>query len=199
MRILLVALAAPIALSGCASTAPPTAPNDACAIFDEHPSWRRAALRAQDRWGAPPQLILAIMNQESGFDHDARPARRGGFLFIPGRRPSSAFGYAQATDAAWARYERARGDSGVDRDEFADAADFIAWYARLSHDELGLAYRDAEAHYLAYHEGHGGYRRGTWRDKRWLRDVARRVQSRADAYARQLDACDGGRRGFLPF
>ncbi|MBI1250019.1 MAG: transglycosylase SLT domain-containing protein [Alphaproteobacteria bacterium] len=200
MQAKLLVLAAPLVLAACASTAPPSQTQNACAIFEEQGSWWRAAKRAERRWGAPPALQLAIIHQESGFDHDARPARRGGFLFIPGRRPSSAYGYAQATNETWARYERARGDSGVDRDEFADATDFVAWYVRTSHDELGLGYDNARAHYLAYHEGQGGYRRGTYRSKGWLMDVAGRVQANADRYARQLDECDGRLdRGWLPF
>jgi hypothetical protein len=192
--------AAALALSACASTEPPDSPGDACEIFEQHGSWWRAAKRAEDRWGAPPALTLAIIRQESGFDHDARPAR-GKFLWIfPGARPSSAHGYAQALNATWAEYERARGDDGLDRDEFGDAVDFVSWYAGRSNSELGLSWRDARGHYLAYHEGRGGYRRGTYRGKDWLIEAANRVQSYRDAYAAQLDRCDGRlNRGWLPF
>ena len=61
-----------------------------------------------------------------------RPARGRGFLFFPGRRPSSAHGYAQALTGTWDEYERARGESGADRNEFSDAADFVSWYAGKS-------------------------------------------------------------------
>jgi hypothetical protein len=56
--------------------------------------------------------------------------------------------------------------------------------------KCGIAAGDAYGMYLAYHEGHGGYNRRTYRSKTWLKDVARRVQSRADAYQRQLVSCE---------
>lgn len=177
--------------------APPASVDNACAIFEDRPGWWRAVHRAEERWGAPPALVLAIIRQESSFRHDARPPRGEGFLFFPGRRPSTAFGYAQALDGTWAQYQRVSGEGGADRDEFRDAADFVAWYASVSRERLGLDYSDARAHYLAYHEGHGGYQRGTYRNKRWLRDVAARVGASAAAYQRQLDGCardlNGGR------
>src|SRR5688572_32851412 len=87
------------ALNGCVSNDRPDSPGDACAIFQQNSGWWRSVKRAEDRWGAPPELQLAIIRQESGFRHDARP-ERGRFLFIfPGRRPSSAHGYAQALNS----------------------------------------------------------------------------------------------------
>ncbi|MBL8550646.1 MAG: hypothetical protein JNJ73_11740 [Hyphomonadaceae bacterium] len=199
MRVLFLASLAML-LAGCASNARPQAPANACAIFEQHKSWWRAAKRAERHWGAPPALQLAIIRQESGFDHDARPAR-GKFLFVfPGARPSSAHGYAQALTPTWREYEAARGDPGLDRDEFADATDFVAWYVGASHRQLGLSYDNARGHYLAYHEGRGGYSRGTYRGKRTLMASAARVQSYRDTYQRQLDGCarrlDGS---WLPF
>ena len=188
------------ALAACVSTAPPDAPGDACAIFEQHDSWWAAVKRAERRWGAPPALVLAIIRQESGFDHNARPARGRGFLFFPGRRPSSARGYAQALETTWAEYERAVGDSGVDRNEFHDAADFVAWYAGAAHRELGLGYTDARAHYLAYHEGCGGYARASYRGNAQLLASASRVQGYRDAYHAQLDRCEGRlNRWWWPF
>jgi hypothetical protein len=196
MRARLFALAAALVVSACAASEPPDEPANACAIFEQHKSWWRAAKRAERRWGAPPALQLAIIRQESGFDHNARPPR-GKFLFIfPGARASSAHGYAQALSSTWREYERARGDDGLDRDEFADATDFVAWYASGTHRELDVPYSNARAHYLAYHEGRGGYRRGSYRGKSGLLASAARVQSYRDAYQSQLDRCrrrlDGG-------
>jgi hypothetical protein len=42
---------------------------------------------------------------------------------------------------------------------------------------------------LAYHEGHRGYSRGTYRNKAWLMRVADRVEARAALYDRQLASC----------
>jgi hypothetical protein len=190
-----VLAAALAAASGCSTvglgpTAPPSDQADACAIFRERPSWWRAVARTEERWGTPPGLVLAIIRQESSFTHDARPPREDGFLFFPGRRPSSAFGYAQALDATWDEYRRTADERGAERDEFRDAADFIGWYTSRSHQRLGLAWTDGRAQYLAYHEGHGGYSRGTYRSKPWLMDVAARVGANAAAYQRQIDGCE---------
>jgi hypothetical protein len=191
---------AAVALSACASVAPPTQVADACKIMAEKPHWWRALKQAERRWDASPALTLAIIRQESSFTHDARPPRAGGFLFLPGKRPSSAFGYAQALDGTWAEYQKAVGERGADRDEFDDAADFIGWYTKTSRERLRLSNTDYAAHYLAYHEGHGGYARGTFRSKRWLVDVANTVGGNARAYAAQLDKCEGrlNRGGWWP-
>lgn len=195
----MLTLCAAAMLGACVSTTPPDDPGDACSIFEQHDSWWSSVKRSQRRWGAPPALVLAIIRQESGFDHNARPARGRGFLFFPGRRPSSAMGYAQALETTWAEYERAVGDSGVDRDEFRDAADFVAWYVGRSHRELGIALTDTRAHYLAYHEGRGGYQRGSYRGNRTLLAAAARVQGYHDAYQAQLNRCEGRLNSWWPF
>ena len=198
-RVFLFAVTA-LTLAACVSTAPPDAPGDACSIFEQHDSWWGSVKRAERRWGAPPTLQLAIIRQESGFDHNARP-KRGTFLFFfPGKRASTAHGYAQALNQTWAEYERAAGDRGADRDEFRDAADFVSWYAGRSHSQLGLAYTDARGHYLAYHEGRGGYERGSWRGNAPLQSTAARVQRYRDTYQGQLDGCEGKlNRWWWPF
>jgi hypothetical protein len=197
-RNLLFSLSA-TALSACVSTEPPEDPGDACEIFRDNDSWWDSVRRAERRWDAPPALTLAIIRQESGFNHNARPARRGGFLFFPGRRPSSAHGYAQALNTTWEEYERDVGDRGADRDEFKDAADFVAWYAKKSHDQLGLNWSDARGHYLAYHEGRGGYQRGSYQGNDTLLRTADRVQRYRDTYAAQLDRCEGDLNSWWPF
>ncbi|MDX1607360.1 MAG: hypothetical protein R3202_14300, partial [Candidatus Competibacterales bacterium] len=78
---------------------------------------------------------------------------------------------------------------GADRDDFADAVDFIGWYNRLSARRNGIPQSDPYRQYLAYHEGHGGYARGSWRDKPWLQAVARRVAASAARYRGQLRGC----------
>jgi hypothetical protein len=196
---------APLALAAlagaCASMDPPAQTENACAIFKQKPDWWRAAKQTERRWDAPPALTLAIIRQESSFTHDARPPRQGGFLFIPGRRPSTAFGYAQALETTWADYTRATGRGGADRDQFDDAADFVGWYLHGSRERLGLAMDDARNHYLAYHEGRGGFERGTHRGKAWLKDAAASVDANTRAYARQIDACESdlNNQGWWPF
>jgi hypothetical protein len=52
--------------------------------------------------------------------------------------------------------------------------------------------------YLAYHEGYGGYKRGSFKDKDWLKDTARKVKYNAVRYKRQLKNCPlKEKKGFL--
>ncbi|MEC8795342.1 MAG: lytic transglycosylase, partial [Pseudomonadota bacterium] len=51
------------------------------------------------------------------------------------------------------------------------------------------ALSDARNQYLAYHEGHTGYARGSYRSKSWLVRVADQVAARADTYRSQLTRC----------
>jgi len=184
---------------GCAT--PPRRPGDLCAVFEEKRDWYRAAAGTHERWGVPEPVQLAIIFQESSFRARARPPRRRLLGFLPGPRPSTAYGYGQATDATWGRYRRDVGRPGADRDDFADVSDFIGWYADEVQQRTGVPRDDAFRLYLAYHEGPGGYRRGTWRDKAWLQRVARRVASRAGRYEHQLAGCRERleRSGWWPF
>jgi len=192
------------ALSGCAS-APRPAPAsvaDACRLLRENPRWYAALRDSAADWGAPMGLQLAIIAQESGFDADARPDREPGAFFglLPGRRPSSALGYAQALDGTWDDYRKETGSVLADRTRFPDAADFIGWYVNRTARLTGIGQRDYRDHYLAYHEGPGGFRQGTWRNNSALRATAERVAQTAERYERQIAACDGlKRRGLWPF
>lgn len=188
-RLFIFALA--LAVAGCATPTPPQRVDNACAIFAEKPDWWRTVKHTERRWDVSPGLVLAIVRQESSFTHDARPPRRGGFLFFPGERPSSAFGYAQALDGTWAQYQAATGSALAARDNFEHAVDFIGWYTAESRRRLRLDRDDYQAHYLAYHEGHGGFSRGTHRSKAWLLTVAARVGRTARAYGDQLKGCEG--------
>lgn len=177
-----------LVLSACA-TNPPREPNDICSIFTEKRSWYRAAQKAEARWGTPIHLGMAIVHQESSFQHDARPPRRWLLGFIPWKRPSSAYGYSQALDGTWARYLKATGDSGRDRDNFADAIDFVHWHMRQAIDQNAVNRNDARAMYLNYHEGLRGFRQKSYRNKPWLESVAKQVQGRARLFEQQIGAC----------
>ncbi len=181
------------ALAACASS-PPENPDNICAIFKEKRSWYRASRDAQYKWGTPKSLQLAIIRQESAFDADAKPSRRR-FLFVfPGKRRSSARGYPQAIEQTWETYIRATGNRGADRDSFRDAADFVAWYAQETSSRNGVARNDAYRQYLAYHEGWGGFARGSYRGKPTLQAAARRVASTASRYESQLRGCEKVKR-----
>lgn len=176
------------ALAGC-SSAPPRSPGDLCAVFQERPGWYRGARAAQQSWGVPIHVAMAFVHKESSYVADARPPR-GRLLWVIPWRTSSAYGYAQATDEAWKDYRRATRRRFADRDDFADAIDFVGWYNHRSARQLGIAKDDAYHLYIAYHEGPTGYRRGSWRSKPQVRDYARRVAERAGRYRAQLAGCE---------
>ena len=188
-RVSLGAVAIAVVLAAGCATAPPANPNDLCAIFTERPRWHRAATDAQRRWRAPIAVMMAVMYKESSYRHDAKPPRKKLFGVIPWRRESSAYGFAQATDAAWQDYVRGTGNRGADRDRFGDAVDFVGWYLNNAHRRAGIARADARNLYIAYYAGIGGYQRGTWKNNAWLKDAAARVASRSERYAGQLAGC----------
>jgi len=175
-------------LSGCASYLPSN-PNNICDIFLGETDWYEAARDAQHKWGTPVYVLMAIMHQESRFVDDAQPERDWFLGFIPLPRDSSAYGYAQAQDPVWGEYLKQTGNSGADRDDFEDAIDFIGWYTDGSQKRLKLSKWDAYGQYLAYHEGRGGYSRGSYKGKPWLIKVAAKVKKRASSYNVQLKQC----------
>jgi len=185
-----VLLLLPLLTLGACATSPPSDPSNICSIFDEKRGWYDDAADSRDEWGSPIPVMMAIMHQESRFKAKAKPPRKKIFGFIPGPRPSDAYGYSQALGSTWDGYKRSAGRYGADRDDFGDAIDFIGWYNFQSYKRSGIARADTYRLYLAYHEGQGGYNRGTYRSKQWLMDVARKVERRAGSYQAQLARCE---------
>ena len=175
-------------LTAC-STTPPHDTKDACSIFTEKDDWYQASKEAFEKWGVPIHVQLAIIHQESRFRHDAKPPRDKLFWFIPWTRKSSAYGYAQVKDSTWDWYREKSGNRWADRDDYADAVDFIGWYGNLSYRKLKISKWDAYNQYLAYHEGQGGFKRKSYRNKPWLIKVARRVEANAKRYRAQIGRC----------
>ena len=199
IRLLMCALAVLI-LTSCA-TSPPKNTKNVCAIFDEKSGWYRDTRKASERWGVPIPVIMAFMHQESRFKAKAKPPRKKYLGFIPGPRPSNAYGYTQALKGTWKHYKRSSGNYGADRDDFGDAADFIGWYNHQSFRRNKIQKTDIYRQYLAYHEGQGGYSRGSFNRKSWLLNTAKKVQRRAQRYETQLKRCeeDLNRSSFWPF
>lgn len=177
------------AIQGCATT-PPANVENICAIFEEKSNWYKAAKKSRDRWGTPIHVQMSIIRQESTFKFDARPPRKKLLGFIPWKRPSNAYGYAQALESTWAAYKRDTGRRFADRDDFKDAIDFVGWYTHQSQKLVGISKWDPYNQYLAYHEGQGGWKRKSFRNKRWLKDTARLVDYRAKEWGAQLDRCE---------
>ena len=184
----LLLLFAPL-LAAC-STDPPRNITDSCEIFMDKSGWYRDTSEAYERWGTPIHVQLAIIYQESRFVDDAKPPRDRLLWVIPWGRVSSAYGYAQAQDSTWDWYVEKSGNRGADRDDFDDAVDFVAWYGRVSNQKLGISQWDTYNQYLAYHEGHGGFNRQTYKKKKWLIKVARNVETKASRYRSQFASCE---------
>lgn len=184
------ALALVVLLSACGGNkTPPRNLDNACSIVDQRPQYLRAFKRAEAKWGVPVAVQMAVIHQESKFDGDARTPHRYALGVIPMGRQSSAFGYGQALDGTWAEYQKAEGRWRANRTNINDAADFMGWYMTLTEQRNGISKTDARNQYLAYHEGHAGYARGSYTRKSWLVRVSANVQDRAVMYDRQLRAC----------
>ncbi len=177
-----------VLLTACASAPQNTA--NICNLFEDKGSWFRAARQAEQRWNVPIPVSMAFIQQESGFSSRAKPARRKFLGFIPGPRPSSAFGFAQALDSTWDDYRKSSGNGIARRSNFVDAVDFVAWYNHNSYRVNNIARDDAYNLYLAYHEGNAGYRRQTYEGKTAVINVARKVEANALLYQQQFQQCE---------
>lgn len=176
-------------LTNSCATTPPKRQDNLCSVFSEKPKWFKAAAKSEKRWRVPIAVQMAFVQRESSFEARARPPRKKVFGVVPWKRPSSAYGYAQATNATWERYQKATRSPFADRNDFTDAVDFIGWYNSTSHKTLKIALTDAERLYLAYHEGFGGYAKGSYRRKPEVQRYANLVAQRATKYAVQLKGC----------
>lgn len=189
MLLLRLILVSALLLSLAACSSPPRNPDNICDIFREK-DWYEDAADARDRWGSPISTTMAIMYHESSFRAKAKPPRTYLLGFIPWFRASNAYGYAQAKTGTWRGYQSATGRHGADRDDFDDAIDFIAWYNHRSVQQCSIRSDDTYHLYLAYHEGHGGFNRRSFRNKEWLKAVARKVSARSITYRHQLAVCE---------
>ncbi|WP_273208376.1 lysozyme-like domain containing protein [Marinobacter subterrani] len=170
---------------------PPANPENLCEIFREHTVWYDYASESEQRWGTPIATQMAFVYYESSFRSHARPPRTLLWGFIPWTRPTTAYGYAQALDPAWQEYLQANGEDWFTvRTDMEYAVDFVGWYNYLSHQQLGIAFTAPRNLYLAYHEGRGGYARGSYQQKPDVTDLASRVQTRAFRYDNQLKTCE---------
>jgi len=187
IKKLLIILTISALTSSCATYKPNNVSN-LCNILSDD-DWYEAALDSQEEWGTPIHVQLAIMHQESKFNRTIRPDMEWFLGFIPIGRPSNAYGYAQALEGTWEAYIRSTGNWNAKRDEFEDAIDFIGWYTYHTHKKNGVSKWDAKGQYLAYHEGWGGYKRGSYNKKGWLLKVSEKVKARSLDFARQYKGC----------
>ncbi len=163
--------------------------DDACAILKNRPHFVRAFRATERKWNVPVHVQMATIYQESKFQADARTPFRWAIGVIPMGRQSSAYGYSQALDATWEEYQKATGSRSAKRDDIRAASDFMGWYMNTTRERNGIALHDARNQYLAYHEGHTGYSRGSYNSKAWLMRIAGEVGARAQTYEAQLNGC----------
>lgn len=168
---------------------PPKNHNNICEIFADKKRWYKHAKKSSKKWGTPIQVQMAILQQESKFRYDAKPKRKKLLGFIPWKRESSAYGYAQVLNGTWKQYVKETKNRGADRDKFKDAIDFVGWYTYHTQKQTKVSKWDAYNQYLAYHEGRGGFMKQTYKNKAWLIKVAKKVENNAQKYAAQLKNC----------
>jgi hypothetical protein len=144
---------------------------------------------SERRWGVPVHVQMATIYAESRFIGNARTPHTFALGVIPMGRQSTAYGYSQALNGTWEEYQASAGSRRAKRDDIADATDFMGWYMDESARSLGIAKTDAEAQYLAYHEGRTGYANQSYESKPWLVEVAAAVGARAAMYEGQLTTC----------
>ena len=175
-------------ITSCSSV--PKYPQNACKIFGEKYSYLKYSRAASKKWNVPISSILAVINKESGFQRFAKPKRKRILGLIPGSRPSTAFGYAQVTNPTWDWYKNRTGNSNASRANFKDITDFIGWYTTQTENILGISKNDYYNQYLAYHEGHNGWKNKSYNSKKWLIDVAKNVERKTNMYNNQLKECE---------
>ena len=183
--ILLLALAS----CGGGNFSAPRNLDSACAILDQRPTYFRAMKATERKWGIPVHVQMATIYQESKFIGNARTPHRFVLGVIPMGRQSTAYGYSQALNGTWEEYQKDQNRRSAKRDRISDATDFMGWYMNESSRKLGISKNDAEAQYLAYHEGRTGYASQSYLGKPWLVEVAAAIGSRANTYQQQLQGC----------
>ncbi|MFC3613135.1 lytic transglycosylase [Lutimaribacter marinistellae] len=192
MSRLLCALGLALLVAACGGGGPDISPghlDNACSIARERPQYMRAFKQTERKWGVPVHVQMATIYQESRYVSDARTPHQYVLGVIPMGRQSSAFGYSQALDGTWEEYKRETGRSSARRDRIRDATDFMGWYMNKTRERNGVSLSDTRNQYLAYHEGHTGYARGSYNAKSWLVRVSDRVAARGEMYRRQLASC----------
>jgi hypothetical protein len=178
-------------MAGCATA--PSRISNACAIFEQRDglinNWRRDAQKVEREFGVPVPVLMATIYTESSFRPYARPPRTKLLGFIPWKRQSTAYGYAQALDGTWDEYKRDTGRWTASRSNFGDAIHFVGWYHSKSHTRNGIALDNAYQLYLAYYSGHAGYEKGSHRNNAMVQRAAKRSAGIASKYEAQLRGC----------
>ncbi|MCE2436889.1 MAG: transglycosylase SLT domain-containing protein [Pseudomonadales bacterium] len=173
------------------SAASPRHAENACLLLKEKRGWYKHVVAAEEKWKIDAATILSVIYQESTFRARAKPKRKR-FLFIPVGQKQTAYGYAQVKDKTWDDYRKRTNQPHAKRASFRYATDFVGYYLDWISRNSSIPRKESKWLYVAYHEGLGGYSRGTWRSKDWLLESARKVEDRAERYMLQLLSCRVG-------
>lgn len=163
--------------------------HDVCYIFNKNYSWYRSVIHVEKKYHIKSSIIMAIVAQESNYQYNARPPRNYILGIIPWGYKSTAVGYAQVINGAWADYLKDNPGFFKSRTRFRDAVDFIGWYLDRGSKKLKISKNNAEDLYLVYHQGINGYKKHEEKKSPKLRLIAKQVAQRAKAYEQQFRAC----------
>ena len=174
-------------LTSCSSV--PKYPLNACKIFGERYLWYKHVKKSSEIYGAPTHIILAFVNKESGFNRWARPERTKLFKIIPYKRPSSSFGYSQATTKTWELYKKETDNPLALRSNFKHSVMFIGWYIKKTNEINKVPFNDSYRQYLNYYLGWSSYSKKGYKNDKKAVILAKGVQKQSNIYKNQLTEC----------
>ena len=174
-------------LASCSSI--PKYPQNACKIFGERYLWYKHIKKSSENYGVPIHIILAFVNQESGFNRWAKPKRTKLFKVIPYKRPSSSLGYSQAVKKTWELYKTETENPLALRTRFKDSVMFIGWYINKTKKINRIPLNDSYRQYLNYYLGWGNYSKAVYKTDKKAIIYAKSVEKKSNLYNRQLQEC----------
>jgi len=174
-------------ITSCSSV--PKYPQNACKIFGENYLWYKSIKKSSDRYGAPIHIILAFVNQESGFNRWAKPKRNKLFKIIPYKRPSSSYGYSQAVKKTWELYKNETKNPLALRTHFNDSVMFIGWYIKKTNNINKVPLNDSYRQYLNYYLGWGSYSKKVYKTDKKAIIFAKSVEKQSKIYRKQIKEC----------
>ena len=163
--------------------------DNACLILKQNRNWVKALKKTEKRWGVTAGMQLAFIKTESNFRPTARTPRKYFLGIIPNGRISSAYGYSQALDGTWKQYQKSTGNKYHRRSSFYHSTNFIGWYVDRTKNKLGIKKNNAYLNYLAYHQGHAGFKTGAYKSKKGLLVVAQKTAKNKKIFDNQLKNC----------
>jgi len=168
----------------------PSDQTNACSILKEKRSWYRALQNVEKKWGVSKGTQLSFILTESNFRPRAKTQRTYVLGVIPKGRLSSAFGYAQVIDSTWQWYKESTGNKYASRTTFRDSTDFIGWYFNETQKKLKISKKDVYNQYLAYHQGHQGFKNKSYKNKLNLLKVAKNTHKKSIIFDKQIRKCN---------